>query len=267
MSVKYNSRGSQYTPQRNAWNPNKFMKEYTQVNDPFYPFVYGNPDGYGTNTNSDPFFWGQPQAPKYCGCGRSLKLTQTAEGFCDSCASGGSNYQDRDPVPHVATQGANQESTHQSSINSSSIKALGKQLGSVPDEGDGLSIIADEQARQLTNNRTVFHTKLANECVGKNCQTRFSENYTAGLPYGTVRGYGTGSVGNGTIPNAPVVPISYYEGFSDCGTQIGQYPPVAINSGGGIDYMDESLAQQAARTPLNQRRSYCEATNGGKKLR
>jgi len=259
------------------------MDEYAQVNDPLYPFVYGNPDGYGSNTNSDPFAWGQPQAPKFCDS-QTIELSKPAqsvqhgsagEGFCDSCASGSSNYQDRDTaqqapqqdrdiVQQPVDQRLNRESdNHQSSISSNSSNSINnssiKTLEKRPEADDAndaneRAVVARDFKRQLRDARTVLIAKST------------SENYTAGHPYGSVSKYGTGSVGNGTIPNAPVVPVSYYENFSGCGAMVGQYPPATITPTGGIAYTDESLAQQAGRTQPQQRRSFCEATNGGKKL-
>jgi len=82
--VNTNYSGANYTPLGSTWNNNQFMNTYNQVNDPLYPFVYGNPNGWGTNTNYDPFGWGKPgPIVSYCGCGVGLKMTQ--EGYCDSC--------------------------------------------------------------------------------------------------------------------------------------------------------------------------------------
>lgn len=82
--VNTNYSGANYTPLGSTWNNNQFMNTYNQINDPLYPFVYGNPNGWGTNTNYNPFDWGKPgPIVSYCGCGVGLKMTQ--EGYCDSC--------------------------------------------------------------------------------------------------------------------------------------------------------------------------------------
>ena len=36
MTIKYNSPGANFTSLKNAWNENKFMKEYEQVNNPYF---------------------------------------------------------------------------------------------------------------------------------------------------------------------------------------------------------------------------------------
>ena len=113
-------------------------------------------------------------------------------------------------------------------------------------------------------------------------------------PYGTSRQYGTGAIGNGTIAGAPVVPASYYdekerghqqsanivqqphEGFElgdqqqkpscNSAAMIGQHPPLEITGAGGIQYMYDSPALQAATWDNATRKSFCAATQGGKKL-
>jgi len=267
---KYNSMGQQYVQQSNAWSANKFMDEYALVNNELYPFVYGNPNGYGTNTNPDPFFWGQPQAPRYCACGQSLKISQ-AEGFCDSCA-GQSGAQTEQSVSAPGGQYKEQafekpddmfvQQGPSTIINS--IKTLKKSNSlRVPATLGGVS---DTQRNQL---RRFAVDSLADT----DSTTERMENFDSGRPYGTSRQYGTGSVGNGTIPGAPVVPLSYYEGFErgpkqptcNSSTMIGQHPPLNITAAGGIEYMYDSPAIEAAGWNARKRQSFCES-GGGKKL-
>ena len=89
-TVNTNYNGANYSTLNNGWNANNFMKNYEQVNNPYFPFVYGNPDGYATNTNPNPFFWGQSPSPRYCSCGKSLLTHQLSEGMCSSCGGTGS---------------------------------------------------------------------------------------------------------------------------------------------------------------------------------
>jgi len=113
-----NNTGQNYAKLSNAWNNNEFMKKYNQVNNPYFPFVFGNPDGYATNTNPQPFNWGDPNVTKYCACGASLQLQQgidhinapasrestqgTREGLCSQCASSASAvYKERDATTNL----------------------------------------------------------------------------------------------------------------------------------------------------------------------
>ena len=105
-----NNTGQNYAKLDNAWNNNEFMKKYEQVNNPYFPFVFGNPDGYATNTNPRPFNWGDPNATKYCACGASLQLQQgidhntpaSKEGLCSQCASSVPLYKERDAAGDLA---------------------------------------------------------------------------------------------------------------------------------------------------------------------
>ena len=139
MTVKYNSHGSGFTSLKNAWNQNKFMKQYEQVNNPYFPFVYGNPVGYGSNTNADPFYWGQPQAPKYCACGESLKLGQ--ETFCSQCeGSAAPRYRENENLAEssdsLSTTSQSVNNNTQNAITNNSIKAMSNEkiIRSIVDE-------------------------------------------------------------------------------------------------------------------------------------
>jgi len=105
------------------------------------------------------------------------------------------------------------------------------------------------------------------------------------MPYGTVRQYGTGSVGNGTIPGAPVVPSSYYTNetyepsqmyqptagvnkiFSQSSSVIGQNDSCAHYSCGWYSIIQmRVLANIAAGWTSSQFKDFCGSTKGGKKL-
>ena len=288
MTIKYNSPGANFTSLKNAWNENKFMKEYEQVNNPYFPFVYGNPDGYGSNTNPDPFFWGQPQAPKYCACGTSLKLAQAGEGYCSSC-NGDATYKDNSPsvsshssLPPLLSESPskevdwNDESTSQShnEIHNKTIKTLEHSL----DDVNPIQITPrghDQQLKQLRTLQSIGAASLPANCRrNPNSPGCMSEFYTPQLPYNSISQYGRGSIGNGTITNAPVVPVSYYtdEQYSQPNqpnqspVMIGQYPPVKITSMGGIDYSHTSPVNVSSNWSTQQRKDFCSSTRGGKKL-
>ena len=93
--------GSNYKTSQEAWNREAFDKEYALVNNWAYPFVYGDPNGYGSLTNPDPLGWGKPgPVTTYCGCGTSLLLNK--EGYCSSCGTAQNYYQVRNyPDPQI----------------------------------------------------------------------------------------------------------------------------------------------------------------------
>lgn len=291
MTIKYNSPGANFTSLKNAWNQNKFMKEYEQVNNPYFPFVYGNPDGYGSNTNPDPFFWGQPQAPKYCACGSSLKLAQAGEGYCSSC-NGDATYKDNSqPVSaHLSESSKTSPSDNEdwnndsalphlaNAIQNNTVKTLENNLDD-PSKQQTISNGHVQQRKQLRTLQSIGAASLPTKCrINPNSPGCITEFYTPSqLPYNSVSQYGRGSVGNGTIPNAPVVPVSYYidEQYSQPNqpnqlnqspVMIGQYPPVKITSMGGIDYSYESPVNVASNWSPQQRKDFCSSTRGGKKL-
>jgi len=261
--TKLNSPGMGYAQQSNAWNATKFMNEYAEVNNEYYPFVYGNPLGYAANTNSDPFFWGQPQAPRYCACGQSLKISQS-EGFCKECNAGTAPlYSDRENASvNINDENSNVSFPASRQIVKNSIKTFKKQDINI-DDPSILGRFRDIQTKQ--QDRFALNSLRHNEHM---------ENFGTARPYGTAREYGTGSVGNGTVPGAPVVPVSYYyEGFEpppstpcNSSTIIGQHAPLTITAGGGIEYMYDSPAIEAATWDNAKRQSFCAATRGGKKL-
>ena len=153
-----------------------------------------------------------------------------------------------------------------------------------------------QQRKQLRTLQSIGASSLSEKCKanpnGPGCMSEF---YTPQLPYNSISQYGRGSVGNGTIANAPVVPVSYYtdEQYSQSNqmnqpnqmnqmnqsnqpnqmnqsnqspVMIGQYPPVKITSMGGIDYSYESPVNVASNWSQQQRKDFCSSTRGGKKL-
>lgn len=291
---KLNSMGQSYVQQKDAWNSNKFMQDYALVNNEYYPFVHGNPNGWGSSTNPDPFFWGQPQAPKYCACGQSLKISQ-AEGFCDSCG-GGAQYRARnhsndepDASINTALNSASGETPDQSQNNSDAL-LLGAQSAGYPvtaaaSINKSAKIYknpSQELSQELSQPVEKARSMAAVDRAQRSTVLRLAErsekfvsspDALARSTYGSARQYGTGSVGNGTISGAPVVPLSYYEAYEpdykkSCNTpaMIGQHPPLNITAAGGIEYMNDSPGMEAAGWTPSQKNTYCAATNGGKKL-
>jgi hypothetical protein len=261
---KFNSNGMQYAQQKNAWNNNKFMKEYTTVNNPLYPFVYGNPLGYATNTNPDPFFWGQPQAAKYCACGQSLKISQAENFGCSTCG----DKSEAGGTPPLLPPSRLALDSPEGNETSATLQT----------DSDILNT-----SKSPYNNRIMSIKKLAPERERRPRTIRSDEEevleqFGSTQSYGTARQYGNGNLGNGAVEGALVVPASYYyEGFEQprqlptrapcsSSTMIGQHPPLNITAAGGIEYMNEPPAIEASRWGSAQQKSFCAATQGGKKL-
>lgn len=283
MSIKYNSYGGQFRSLKDAWNQNIFMSQYEQVNNPLYPFVYGNPKGYGTNTNPDPFFWGQPQQPKYCNCVQTVKTGKAYENYCSSCNE--SDYKVSDNL--------NNSDTHQSTVNKSSEYQADDLMNENVYANNIQNMIQTQSIKSLQKDVPHFSTELENghkqlrknlrtlqsigsvSDISNNCkhnpnspectsfETYNSPNHIQTFPYGTSRNYGTGSIGNGSIGNdsAHVAPSS-----CSSSVMIGQREPVSITSMGGIDYSHQSPQTIASTWSPQKRRDFCSATKGGKKL-
>lgn len=258
-----NAPGAGYATLGNAWNSNLFMQQYEQVNNPFYPFYYGNPTGYATNTNPDPFFWGQPQWPKYCNCGASLTISKSQEGYCDQCGQVAPTYENRNnnaenvtrdhDISHDVAQDVQQHqhqrqrqlqeeadhdedsnhhlgSTH---IHKKTIKKIKndptrRQLDEISGGTDRKKIL-QQQRVSIAEANAINCLQNPSSCA-ENFEPHIIENMQNstgqqifGGAYGRIGDYGSGAIGNGTINNG--VPIVKSTQATPTSHYNGHYPP------------------------------------------
>jgi len=196
MPVSINASGQNYSKLDNSWNDKKFMKTYDMVNNPTYPFVFGNPSEYGSNTNPDPFFWGSDRNDKNCGCVTSMK---TSEGMCSSCGNCGNTnvtYNERDlsnvqPMNNPANVDHKNADPNNPTLNNASLNysiALSSGAGSATGLGsttanqphNDITVLNDSAKHQQKTLRTLQITAQAKQCIdnpGACMPHTFDESY------------------------------------------------------------------------------------------
>ena len=273
------------------------------VNNPFYPFVFGNPNEYGSNTNPDPFFWGSDRQTKYCGCGASLKATQLAEGMCNDCSQtngsgSGGKYRELDEQTHKNPTGANKpnsiidneaaqlvaQNQHTNNTQLKHAVAQHNNIKKLPKDTDTDSNGLDEIAvtvrgnTKYARNKNLLATLLGGEagtfCASnpsacaqlENFSNSFTEQYDPKYQI-----YGNQQVNDDNyVPEA-----SNYAGGVGWGGKNGNNKIGCVGCGGGSAV--ENMAQYPQQPPVNEivnnnnqggqlKKGFCAATMGGKKL-